>query len=314
MIGISPRQLEVFAAIAGAGSVSAAAQQIHLTQPAVSMALADLERLLGTRLFDRAGRRLVLNEHGAALLPRAQEVLERMQALPRQVAGNAPPAGELRIGASNTVGNYMVGDLLGGFARTHPGVALSLAIANTEQVVAEVRRFALDVGCVEGHVAHADINVLPWREDRLVVCAPPDHRLSRRRRLAPRDFDGERWILREHGSATRTLSERALSGLPPPAAVLELGQSEAIKQAVMAGLGIALLPEVAIADAVAMRRVCVLRTPFLDLRRRLLLVLHRERYRGPVLQAFISAVQAGAATTRRRSVPPGPGAKRRRPG
>lgn len=291
MIRISPRQLEVFVGIAATGSVRLAADTVHLSQPAVSMALAELERLLGTRLFDRAGRKLVLNEHGIAVLPRAREVLERLRELPREAAARAGPlSGDLRVGASNTVGNYLVGDLLGGFIRAHPAVALHLAIDNTERIVADVRRFALDVGCIEGVAAHADIDVLPWRHDRLVVCTGREHPLAKRQRLAPRDFKDVRWILRERGSATRALTERALSALPPAAGVLELGQSEAIKQAVIAGLGVACLPEIAVADAVAAKRLCVLRTPFLDLDRGLSLVLHRDRYRGPVLRAFVETV------------------------
>lgn len=301
MINISPRQLEVFTAIAATGSVRAAAESIPLSQPAVSMALAGLERALGQRLFDRTGRRLVLNDRGVALLPRAQEVLERMRDLPRH-ASDARQAlrGELRIGASNTVGNYMVGDLLGGFVRANPGVAVQLEIANTTAIVADLRRFAVDVGCVEGAAAHPDIELLPWREDRLVVCTRPDDRLARRRRLTADDFRDVRWILRERGSATRALAERALSRLPPPAGVLELGQSEAIKQAVAAGLGIACLPGIAVGDAVAAGRLRVLSTPFLDLRRRLSIIVHRERHRGPLLQAFLASVKP----PRRRSAVP----------
>lgn len=296
MIRISPRQLEVFTAIATTGSVRAAAATVHLSQPAVSMALAELERLTGGRLFDRIGRRLVLNEHGIAMLPHAQDVLERLRELPRAASGETGPlGGELRVGASNTVGNYLVGDLLGGFTAAHPGVAVHLSIDNTGRVVGDVRRFALDVGCVEGDVAHADIDVLPWREDSLVVCAAPGHPLAKRRRLAPRNFEGVRWILREQGSATRALAERALSRLPPAAGVLELGQSEAIKQAVIAGLGVACLPAIAVADAARAKRLHILRTPFLDLGRRLSLVLHRDRHRGPVLRAFIAAVLAQPA-------------------
>jgi DNA-binding transcriptional LysR family regulator len=305
MIGISPRQLEVFVSIAARGSVRAAAEAVHLSQPAVSMALAELERLLGQRLFDRSARRLALNEHGMALLPRAQEILERMGDLPRHLArARTELRGDLRLGASNTVGNYLVGDLLGGFTQAHPEVAVHLSIANTEAIVADVRRFAVDIGCVEGAVAHADIELLPWRDDRLVVCVRPDHPLANKRRLAPKDFAEARWILREQGSATRALAERALSRLPPAAGVLELGQSEAIKQAVIAGLGIACLPEVAIGDARDAGKLSVLRTPFLDLRRRLALVLHRERYRGPMLEAFLDRVMAtprGAMQRRRKA-------------
>ncbi len=298
MPNISPRQLEAFVAVATTGSVGRAAQAIHLSQPAVSMALAELERLLGQALFDRVGRRLLLNEAGSALLPRAHEVLERLRELPASLAPSAAPGGQLHIGASNTVGNYLVGELLGGFVSAHPQVAVHLTIANTEQIVAQVNRFALDVGCVEGAVTHPDIEVLPWRQNRLVVCARPDHPLARRRRLAARDFREVRWILREHGSATRALTERALAALPPAAGLLELGQSEAIKQAVIAGLGIACLPEVAIADALAAGKLRVLSTAFLDLRRNLSLVVHRKRYRGPLLQGFLDSTRSAAPAPR----------------
>lgn len=298
MISVSPRQLEVFAAVAAAGSVRAAAECLHMTQPAASMALAELERLLGTRLFDRERRRLRLNERGRELLALAQEVLERLGEVERRAAARPQVlTGELRIGASNTVGNYLVGDLLGGFVGAHPQVALHLTVANTEAIVAGVLGFALDVGCVEGPAAHPDLELLPWRDDALAVCVRPDHPLARRRRLAPRDFAGARWILREHGSATRALVERALAELPPGVTVLELGQSEAIKQAVIAGLGIACLPQAAIGDAVAAGRLVALRTPFLQLSRKLAFALHRAKYRGPLLQAFLAGVMP--ATPRR---------------
>ena len=105
--------------------------------------------------------------------------------------------------------------------------------------------------------------------------------------VRPKDFAGERWILREPGSATRSLSEQALAKLPPPRGVLELSQTEAIKQAVVAGLGIACLPEVAIRDAVATGQLVALATPFLALQRTLSLLVHRKRYRGAALAAFL---------------------------
>jgi DNA-binding transcriptional LysR family regulator len=113
--------------------------------------------------------------------------------------------------------------------------------------------------------------------------------LAHKRRLQPEDFAGARWVLREPGSATRSLSERALSVLPAGETVLELDQAEAIKQAVIAGLGIACLPEVAVIDAVAAGRLKVLKTPFLDLQRKLSLLLHRQRYRGALIEAFLAS-------------------------
>jgi DNA-binding transcriptional LysR family regulator len=163
-----------------------------------------------------------------------------------------------------------------------------LRVSNTSEIVAAMLDHALELGCVEGPVAHPSLEVRPWRDDALVVCASPDHPLARKRRIEAEDFAGARWVLREPGSATRSLSERALSSLPAGETVLELDQAEAIKQAVIAGLGIACIPEVAIIDAVAAGRLKVLRTPFLDLHRKLSLLLHRQRYRGALIEAFLA--------------------------
>lgn len=289
MISISPRQLEVFVQIARLGSVRAAAEALHLTQPAASMALAEMERQLDAPVFARERGRLRLNTRGRELLPLAQELLERYAEFGRLGAGSTQElGGELRIGASNTVGNYRVGELLGDFVRAHPHVSVRLRVSNTAEIAAAMLDHTLEVGCVEGPVAHPSLEVRPWRDDALVVCAPPDHPLARKRRLQPEDFAGARWVLREPGSATRSLSERALANLPSGETVLELDQAEAIKQAVIAGLGIACLPAVAVTDAAATGRLKVLDTPFLDLQRKLSLLLHRQRYRGALIEAFLA--------------------------
>jgi DNA-binding transcriptional LysR family regulator len=291
MQSASPRQLEVFVAVATTGSVRAASERLHMSQPAASMALGELERQIGSPLFSRERGRLRLNDRGRELLPLARELIERHAEFARVATGAvAGLSGEIGVGASNTVGNYLVGDLLGPFAAAHPGVSLRLGVANTARIAQGVLDHDHDVGCVEGPVTHPALEVRPWREDRLVVCARPDHPLAAKKRLRRDDFAGERWVLRERGSATRALSERALAELPGGSTVLELDQSEAIKQAVIAGLGIACLPQVAIGDAVQAGKLAVLPTPFLDLRRMLSLLLHRQRYRGAVLEAFLASL------------------------
>jgi DNA-binding transcriptional LysR family regulator len=293
MLGISLRHLEVFTAIATLSSVRAAAERLHLSQPAVSMALAELERQLDAQLFDRERGRLYLNERGRGALPLAQEILDRVAEMQRSIGSrHAGFDGELHLGASNTIGNYLVGDLLGGFTAAHPRVSVRLTVDNTDAIVKGVLDHRLDLGCVEGPVAHADIELRRWRDDALVICTRPDHPLAQRKRLRVDDFAGARWILREHGSGTRALSERVLASLPRGEMVLELGQSEAIKQAVIAGLGIACLPMIAVADAVAAGRIAALYTPFLDLRRRLSWILRRSKYRGALVGAFLDGVLA----------------------
>jgi DNA-binding transcriptional LysR family regulator len=258
------------------------------------MALAEMERQLDAPVFARERGRLRLNTRGRELLSLAQELLERYAEFGRIGSGSAETlGGELRVGASNTVGNYRVGELLGDFVRAHPHVSVRLRVSNTAEIVAAMLDHALELGCVEGPVAHPSLEVRPWRDDALVVCASPDHPLARKRRLQPNDFAGARWVLREPGSATRSLSERALSSLPMGETVLELDQTEAIKQAVIAGLGIACLPEVAVTDAVMSGRLKTLKTPFLDLQRKLSLLLHRQRYRGALIEAFLGDAFSG---------------------
>lgn len=293
MIAVSTRQLEVFSAIASAGSVRAAADRLGLTQPAASMALAELERLIGMPLFDRRQRRLHLNAQGHALLPRAIEIVERL----REFGAGGAPQEALAVGASNTIGNYLVGELLGGFVAAHPAVKVSLRVANTAEILAGVLAFNLDVGCIEGPLDDPDIERIAWREDELRICVRADHPLARRRRIRVEDLVGLRWILRESGSATRALFEDATRDVLGPLEVaLELGQSEAIKQAVIAGLGVACLPAVAIGDAVAAGRLVALRVPFLSLTRMLALVVHRARYRGASLSTFIEIARANAVS------------------
>lgn len=288
MSNISPRQLEVFAEVALHGSVRYAADKLHLSQPAGSMALAQMERQLGSPVFTRERGRLTLNARGRELLPLARELLDRYAEFGRLAsADSAALSGELRIGTSNTVGNYRVGELLGEFVRAHPQVAIRLRVANTERIAAGVLDHSLDVGCVEGPVAHALLEARPWRDDQLVVCVAPDHPLGHKRRLRAVDFAGARWVMRERGSATRVTTERILAQLPPGQTVLELDQTEAIKQVVAAGLGIACLPMVAVKDALTTGRLKALKTPFLDLRRQLALLLHRQKYRGGLLDTFL---------------------------
>lgn len=291
MIGITLKQLEAFVSIAAQGTVGAAAQKLHVTQPAVSMMLAELERQLSIKLFLRERGRLRLSDRGKALLPQAQEIIERTSGMQRQAAASSQMlSGELRIGASNTIGNYLVGDLLQRFIHQHPQISLHVSVENTQYIVDGLLNYQLDVGCVEGPINHPQLLLTPWRNDELVVCAAATDPLAQVELLCAEHFVGSKWILREPGSAMRTLTEHALSALPPVEVLLELGQVEAIKHAVIAGLGIACLPEVAISDALAVGRLVKLHTPFLQLHRRLSLVKHKSRYQGAVLAAFMDSL------------------------
>jgi len=208
----------------------------------------------------------------------------------------------LRLGASNTVGNYLVGELLGRFIAAHPEVVVRLSVDNTDTIVRDVREHKLDVGCVEGPVVGAELDTRAWRDDELAICTRPNDTLATRKRLRAEHFAGARWIVREPGSGTRAVSERVLDVLPAGEIVLELGQSEAIKQAVIAGMGIACLPLVAIADAVSAGRIVALRTPFLDLRRRMSWVTRRAASQDPLFDALVEQAKPKAGTKAAKTV------------
>ncbi|ATJ81614.1 LysR family transcriptional regulator [Halomonas beimenensis] len=284
---VSFRQLQVFVTVARLGTVSAAAGELCLSQSATSQALSDLERHLGVALFERPGRRLRLNDLGRRLLPRAEELLDGMHAF---VAAASEPEGELRgvlaVSASATVGTYLLPSLAGRFSEAHPAVDLRLRLRNTVEVVTDVLRFEADLGLIEGECREPDLVSEPWCEDRMVVVAAPGHSLAGRERLDDETLARAGWILREPGSGTREVFERAMrSRGAPPQVRMELGQHEAIKQAVRAGLGLGCLSELSVAGELERGELVALDTG-LGLSRTFSLVWHPDRYRSPLWQAF----------------------------
>ncbi len=276
---LSLRQLQIFSAIAEAGTTTAAGDAIVLSQSAVSAALSELESLLGLALFDRVGRRLVLNGHGRALLPQARALLAGMDDIERRFRRGDETAAPVRwrVGASTTIGNYLmparIADLRDGNEQAH----VDLVIGNTREMIAAVQRLEVDIGLIEGPCHEPGLEVVPWREDELVVVYGERHPQADALRGGA-DMARLRaacWLLREPGSGTREAAEQALlPHLHGFAEVLQLGGTEAIKQGAVAGLGLACLSRHAVADLVALGRLHALATPLPPLRRQLWAVRH----------------------------------------
>lgn len=283
----SLRQLEVFVAVARSESVSRAAEQLAMTQSATSMALTELEKQFSTRLFDRYGKRLQLNELGRQLLPAATELLDRAGELEDLLAGGGG-VGHLRLGATLTIGNYLATLLIGDFLRQHPHSRVQLEVHNTATIVEQVAHFQLDFGLIEGECQHQDLEVLPWVEDELVVFAAPGHPLGERGSLQIEDVLDQPWILRERGSGTRQVFDAAMRHVLSRLDVrLELEHTEAIKRAVEAGMGIGCISRLALKDAFRRGSLVPLPVQGLDLRRRFNFVLHRQKFRTRGMQQFM---------------------------
>lgn len=279
------RQLEVFAATARAGSTRAAADKVARSQSAASTALADLEATLGVDLFDRVGRRLVLNENGRALLPRAVSLLDQATELEALFA--AEHAAPLRIASSFTIGEYLLPRLVAQWKRAHPQSQVRMDIANTHNVLEAVAAFDVDVGFIEGTGSHPELVVRKWLSDELVVVAAPNHPLAGRRATKKRLAEVT-WILREQGSGTREAADRWLTAhLGQLSVELELGSNEAVKRAVDSGLGLGCLSRHAVGEAVAQGWLVELQTALPPMRRSLAVVVHKTKRLGSVAQDFV---------------------------
>lgn len=277
------RHIEVFLAVAKTQHIGQAAGRISLSQSAVSMALADFERLLGMKLFDRYSRRIALNDAGRQLVPLAQALMDAASEVER-FSTVRQPAGHITIGASTTIGNYLLPSLLGSFHREFPQISFSLEVGNTAHIVKSVADFELDIGFIEGPTSASELKLHPWKQDQLIVFASPQLAL-------PTSITEIPWIVREEGSGTREVFEAAMSEAGNAVNIAyELGHSEAIKNAVAAGLGVGCLSEETIRRELEAGILQKITLPQLRFSRKLNIAVHRKKYFTQGLHAFFTFV------------------------
>jgi DNA-binding transcriptional LysR family regulator len=297
---LSLRQLEVFLAVARAKSFRGAAEALHLTQPALSQHVAELERELGARLFDRLGRSVALTEAGHIVEEHALRLFATLESAREAIAELSElKRGSLIVGASTTPGIYVLPAMVASFERRHPGIALSLQIANSSVIEERIRANELDLGVVGGHALRRGEECLAsGLLDELVLIVPPVHPWARRREIAPALLSGQRLLIREGGSATRQVAERALQHAGVTfGASMELGHTEAIKQGVMVGLGVALVSVHAVRGDVASGRLHALRLKGMRIRRHFHVIHNEARTLSASARAFVSLLEAGRTDT-----------------
>ncbi|MGI9277084.1 MAG: LysR substrate-binding domain-containing protein [Endozoicomonas sp.] len=285
---ITLRQLEIFKAVAQCGRVTGAAEMLYISQPAASMALSELEKHLGP-LFDRhLGASLTLNDAGRSLLPMAVALVDKAKEIEEQfVEGGCYEQGVLKISASSTVGNNLMPAVLRDFGKLHPKIRTELTIDNTRDIVDRLLSLEIDLAVVEGTCLHPDIDVTVWRDDELVIIGHPDHPLAKRKSVTLDQLAEENWILRESGSGTRELFDEVISArLGTPEIALSLNRAEAVKQAVADGLGIGCISRLAVWRAVEGGLLSIINVADLSLKRHFYLLIHKQKYRSGVIQAF----------------------------
>lgn len=291
-VRLTLRQLEVFAAVADTGSTTAAGDAIALSQSATSAALKELESAIGVPLFDRVGARLVLNDTGRGVLGHARAVLHGAAQIEREYGRDACGASlaRLRVGASTTIGNYLLPGLIAGWQHAWPGALVDVQVGNTAEVAGAVARLEVDLAFIEGPCHEPELVAEPWRSDELVIVAAPDHPglISG----TPLGFAGLRaqpWLLREPGSGTREAVEQAL--LPHLHHLNEgmrFGGTEAIKEAAAHGLGFACLSTATVQDFFRLGKLTCVPTTLPPLSRQLWLVRHRARRFSTNAERFVA--------------------------
>lgn len=281
---ITLRQLEVFAEVLKSGSTTQASVMLALSQSAVSAALTDLEGQLGVQLFDRVGKRLVVNEHGRLLYPRALALLEQTTEIEQLFRKDN---GAIRVYASSTIGNYILPAMIARYRQDFPDLPLELSVGNSQDVINAVLDFRVDIGLIEGPCHSTEIISEPWLEDELVVFAAPSLPLTKGP-VTLEQLAASPWILRERGSGTRELVDYLLlSHLPRFQMAMELGNSEAIKHAVRHGLGISCLSRRVIAEQLQAGTLSEVTVPLPRLVRTLWRVHHRQKHISNAITRFL---------------------------
>ena len=291
------RRLEIFLKVAELGSFSRAADALFLTQPTVSEHVRALEDELGVQLLDRLGRGTSPTRAGALLIGYARRLLalsrEARQAI-EQFQGRV--SGELVLGGSTIPGEYVLPALIGAFRGKYPDVSISLRIGASRQVQEWVEQGHVEIGVVGALPASRTLETRQLMADDLVLVVPPEHAWVARKTVTVEDVKREPLILRERGSGSRETLEQALKevGLELTAfhVVGEIASTQAVKQAVRAGLGLSFVSHRAVEDECRAGLLACVKVSNLNVSRAFHIVTHRDRSRSPLAQAFLAFVES----------------------
>lgn len=278
-MNFSLKQLQAFLSIVQHGSTLAAAQNLGISQPAVSSALAALESNLGTSLFYRWKKRMILNEKGRSLLPMARRLVNNARELDQmfQSEGNQI-SGILRLGASRTLASYVLPEIVATFSTQQPAVTLEIISRNKTGIITQVEDFSLDIGIIAGSVAKAEIKSYPWITDSLCIFCSPSHPLAQQTTINERDLAQSKWVVREEGSGTREVLYRSLPDtIKPLNIVMVLDNLESIKRTVEKMNILGCVSYFAIKTEVEAGNFTLLHTPHLDMSREYSIIVHREK-------------------------------------
>ncbi len=286
------RQLLTLRTVVDKGSFSHAAEELGISQPAVSFQIRSLEDRIGQRLLDRSGRRVTLTDAGHVVDAHARRMLALEDELLREVAGLSDHlSGPLVLGSSTGPGELLLPHLLGGFKRENPEVEVSLVVQDTQTVCDRVLDDEIELGVVGAARPHRGLVFTPFVRDELVVICPPDHPLGGKRRMALADLAAQPLILQQRGSGVRAVLEAAFRAagirMRDLDVILEIGLQQSVRVAVLDGLGITVISRLAVERDLAEGRLVAVEVKGAVLARDFSLVRHAGRTPSRVSEGFV---------------------------
>lgn len=285
------RHLSVFLAVCSTNSMTGAAKALHMTQPSVSQTIKELEDAYEVCLFERLGRKLYITAAGQSLLAYARQILS-LTTQAEQALHSFSRTAPVRIGASVTIGEVFLVELLQYLKKQNPAQETLSEICNTSDLEQMLLRDDIDLALVEGDVTSEYLLSSPFMIDELVVVLPPGHALARRASLSVQDLRSLTLYLREEGSGTRSLFLRTMEQHHVPLHIAgSFNNTEALKKAVMAGLGATILSSRLVARDIAAGRLVSAAVEHIAFKRIFKIVHHKDKFLAPPLQAIIQACQ-----------------------
>ena len=291
-MSFSDARLRVFHAVARHLSFTRAAEELNLTQPAITFQVRQLEDHFDTRLFDRHRNRISLTTVGTTVFEYADRILELYHETEKTVHEmTGVTQGVIKLGASTTIGEYLLPKILSSYNQHFPSVQVRMTVYNTRMVVRKLEDATIDMGMVEGPVQNNNINVDPCIEDELMVILAPDNPLAELDEIPLQRLKDVPFISREEGSGTRAVLEENLAKAGTPyhqlKMVLELGTTEAVKSAVESGVGWGVVSGVALHKELQLQTLVVRRIKGVPLLRKLSFVYQKQKFRSQAVEVFL---------------------------
>ena len=288
---MADRRLQVFHAVAKQLSFTKAAEELFMTQPAVTFQIKQLEEHLNTRLFERSHGRIALTPAGELVLNYAERILSLTEELETRVGElTGAISGPLLLGASTTIAEFFLPQILGEFKARHPHVRATMMVANSETIVSRVADHALDIGLIESASNSPAVQTEVCCDDMLVLICSPKHKLAKLKKASAAEVAAEPFISRESGSGTREFSDQYFqkNGVAPDAihVVMELGSPEAIKGVVETGLGVSVLSRASVSKELRLGTLVAvpLEPPLI---RSFSMVTPKDKFRSRLLSTFV---------------------------